>query len=75
MQERLEKLDDFAISCSKDATVVETINQARLRDSEYTLTNTTVTHYDQSKRITKDYSNGAVIHEYKFKDFSRTSLA
>ena len=66
MQERLEKLDDFAISCSKDATVVETINQARLRDSEYTLTNTTVTHYDQSKRITKDYSNGAVIHEYRF---------
>jgi DNA-binding helix-turn-helix protein len=65
MQERLEKLDDFAISCSKDATVVETINQARLRDSEYTLTNTTVTNYDQSKRITKDYSNGAVIHEYK----------
>jgi DNA-binding helix-turn-helix protein len=66
MQETLEKLDDFAISCSKDATVVETINQARLRDSEYTLINTTVTHYDQSKRITKDYSNGAVIHEYKF---------
>lgn len=66
MQETLEKLDGFAISCSKDATVVETINQARLRDSEYTLTNTTVTHYDQSKRITKDYSNGAVIHEYRF---------
>lgn len=66
MQETLEKLDDFAISCSKDATVVETINQARLRESEYTLVNTTVTHYDQSKRITKDYSNGAVIHEYKF---------
>lgn len=66
MQETLEKLDDFAISCSKDATVVETINQTRLRDSEYTLINTTVTHYDQSKRITKDYSNGAVIHEYKF---------
>ena len=66
MQETLEKLDDFAISCSKDTTVVETINQARLRDSEYTLTNTTVTSYDQSKRITKDYSNGAVIHEYKF---------
>jgi DNA-binding helix-turn-helix protein len=65
MQETLEKLDDFAISCSKDATVVETINQTRLRDSEYTLINTTVTHYDQSKRITKDYSNGAVIHEYK----------
>lgn len=65
MQETLEKLDDFAISCSKDTTVVETINQARLRDSEYTLTNTTVTSYDQSKRITKDYSNGAVIHEYK----------
>ena len=66
MQERLEKLDDFAISCSKDLTVIETINQARLRESEYTLTNTTVTSYDQSKRITKDYSNGAVIHEYKF---------
>ena len=65
MQETLEKLDDFAISCSKDSTVVETINQARLRDSEYTLINTTVTHYDQSKRITKDYSNGAVIHEYE----------
>lgn len=65
MQETLEKLDDFAISCSKDATVVETINQARLRESEYTLINTTVTHYDQSKRITKDYSNGAIIHEYK----------
>lgn len=65
MQETLEKLDDFAISCSKDATVVETINQTRLRDSEYTLINTTVTHYDQSKRITKDYSNGAIIHEYK----------
>lgn len=66
MQETLEKLDGFAISCSKDATVVETINQARLRDSEYTLTNTTVTNYGQSKRITKDYSNGAVIHEYRF---------
>lgn len=66
MQETLEKLDDFAISCSKDTTVVETINQARLHDSEYTLTNTTVAHYDQSKRITKDYSNGAVIHEYRF---------
>ena len=66
MQETLEKLDDFAISCSKDATVVETINQARLRDSEYTIVNTTVTQYDQSKRITKDYSNGAVIHEYNF---------
>ncbi len=65
MQETLEKLDDFAISCSKDATVVETINQARLRDSEYTIVNATVTNYDQSKRITKDYSNGAVIHEYK----------
>lgn len=65
MQETLEKLDDFAISCSKDSTVVETINQAQLRDSEYTLTNTTVTNYDQSKRITKDYSNGAVIHQYK----------
>lgn len=65
MQETLEKLDDFAISCSKDSTVVETINQTRLRDSEYTLINTTVTHYDQSKRITKDYSNGAIIHEYK----------
>lgn len=65
MQETLEKLDDFAISCSKDATVVETINQTRLRHSEYTLINTTVTHYDQSKRITKDYSNGAIIHEYK----------
>lgn len=65
MQETLERIDDFAISCSKDATVIETINQARLRDSEYTLTNTTVAHYDQSKRITKDYSNGAVIHEYK----------
>lgn len=65
MQETLEKLDDFAISCSKDSTVVETINQARLRESEYTLVNTTVTHYDQSKRITKDYSNGAIIHEYK----------
>ena len=65
MQETLEKLDDFAISCLKDATVIETINQARLRDSEYTLINTTITHYDQSKRITKDYSNGAVIHEYK----------
>lgn len=66
LQETLDKLDDFAISCSKDSTVVETINQARLRESEYTLTNTTVTHYDQSKRITKDYSNGAVIHEYEF---------
>lgn len=66
MQETLEKLDDFAISCSKDSTVVETINQARLRDSEYTLINTTVTNYDQSKRITKDYSNGVVIYEYKF---------
>ena len=65
MQETLEKLDDFAISCSKDATVVETINQARLRESEYTLVNATVTNYDQSKRITKDYSNGAVILEYK----------
>lgn len=65
MQETLEKLDDFAISCSKDSTVVETINQARLRESEYTLVNTTVTNYGQSKRITKDYSNGAVIHEYK----------
>lgn len=66
MQETLEKLNDFAISCLKDATVIETINQARLRESEYTLVNTTVTNYDQSKRITKDYSNGAVIHEYKF---------
>lgn len=66
MQETLEKLDDFAISRSKDATIIETINQARLRESEYTLVNTTVTNYDQSKRITKDYSNGAVIHEYKF---------
>ena len=65
MQETLEKLDDFAISCSKDSTVVETINQARLRESEYTLVNTTVTNYGQSKRITKDYSNGAVTHEYK----------
>lgn len=65
MQETLEKLDDFAISCSKDATVVETINQAQLRASEYNLVNTTVTNYDQSKHITKDYSNGAVIHEYK----------
>lgn len=65
MQETLKKLDDFAISCSKDSTVVETINQARLRESEYTLVNTTVTNYGQSKRITKDYSNGAVIHEYK----------
>ena len=65
MQETLEKLDDFAISCSKDATVIETINQAQLRASEYNLVNTTVTNYDQSKRITKDYSNGAVIHEYK----------
>lgn len=65
IQETLEKLDDFAISCSKDATVVETINQAQLRASEYNLINTTVTNYDQSKRITKDYSNGAVIHEYK----------
>lgn len=66
MQETLEKLDDFAISCSKDSTVVETINQAQLRVAEYTLVNTTVTNYGQSKRITKDYSNGAVIHEYKF---------
>ena len=66
MQETLEKLNDFAISCLKDATVIETINQARLRESEYTLVNTTVTNYDQSKRITKDYSNGAVIREYKF---------
>lgn len=66
MQETLEKLNDFAISCSKDSTVVETINQAQLRASEYNLINTTVTNYDQSKRITKDYSNGAVIHEYKF---------
>lgn len=65
MQETLEKLDDFAISCSKDSTVVEAINQAQLRASEYNLINTTVTNYDQSKRITKDYSNGAVIHEYK----------
>lgn len=65
MQETLKKLDDFTISCSKDSTVVETINQARLRESEYTLVNTTVTNYGQSKRITKDYSNGAVIHEYK----------
>lgn len=65
MQETLERIDDFAISCSKDATVVETINQAQLRASEYNLVNTTVTNYDQSKRITKDYSNGAVIHEYK----------
>ena len=66
MQETLEKLDDFAISCSKGSTIVETINQAQLRASEYTLINTTVTSYDQSKRITKDYSNGAVIYEYKF---------
>lgn len=66
MQETLEKLDDFAISCSKDTTVVETINQAQLRAAEYNLLNTTVTNYSQSKRITKDYSNGAVIHEYKF---------
>lgn len=66
MQETLEKLDDFAISCSKDSTVVETINQAQLRASEYNLINTAVAHYDQSKRITKDYSNGAIIHEYKF---------
>ena len=65
IQETLERIDDFAISCSKDSTVVETINQARLRESEYTLVNTTVTNYGQSKRITKDYSNGAVIHEYK----------
>lgn len=65
MQETLEKLDDFAISCAKDSTIVETINQAQLRASEYTPINTTVTNYDQSKRITKDYSNGAVIHEYK----------
>lgn len=66
MQEMLEKLDDFAISYSKDSTVVETINQAQLRAAEYNLINTTVTNYDQAKRITKDYSNGAVIHEYKF---------
>ena len=66
MQETLEKLDDFAISCSKDSTVVETINQAQLRASEYNLINTAVAHYDQSKRITQDYSNGAIIHEYKF---------
>lgn len=65
MQETLEKLDDFAISCAKDSTIVETINQAQLRASEYTPINTTVTNYDQSKRITKDYSNGAVIREYK----------
>lgn len=65
MQETLEKLNDFAISCSKDSTVVETINQAQLRASEYTLINTAVANYDQSKRITKDYSNGAVIYEYK----------
>lgn len=66
LQETLDKLDDFAISRFKYWDVVETVNQARLRDSEYTLINTTVTHYDQSKRITKDYSNGAVIYEYKF---------
>ena len=66
IQETLEKLDDFAISRSKDSTIVETINQARLRASEYNLINTTITNYDQSNRITKDYSNGAVIHEYKF---------
>lgn len=66
MQETLEKLDDFAISRSKNSTIVETINQAQLRASEYNLINTTVSNYDQSKRITKDYSNGAVIHEYKF---------
>lgn len=66
LQETLDKLDDFAISRFKYWNVVETINQARLRDSEYTLINTTVTHYDQSKRITKDYSNGVVIYEYKF---------
>ena len=65
LQETLDKLDDFAISRFKYWDVVETVNQARLRDSEYTLINTTVTHYDQSKRITKDYSNGAVIYEYK----------
>lgn len=65
MQETLEKLDDFAISCLKDATVIETINQAQLRAAEYNLINTTVNNYDQSKRITKDYSNGAVIHQYK----------
>lgn len=66
LQETLDKLDDFAISRFKYWNVVETISQARLRDSEYTLINTTVTHYDQSKRITKDYSNGVVIYEYKF---------
>lgn len=66
LQGTLDKLDDFAISRFKYWNVVETINQARLRDSEYTLINTTVTHYDQSKRITKDYSNGVVIYEYKF---------
>lgn len=66
MQETLEKLNDFTISCSKDSTIVETINQAQLRAAEYNLINTTVTNYDQSKRITKDYSNGAAIHEYKF---------
>lgn len=66
LQETLDKLDDFAISRFKYWNVIETINQARLRDSEYTLINTTVTHYDQSKRITKDYSNGVVIYEYKF---------
>lgn len=65
LQETLDKLDDFAISRFTYWNVVETINQARLRDSEYTLINTTVTHYDQSKRITKDYSNGVVIYEYK----------
>ena len=66
LQETLDKLDDFAISRFTYWNVVETINQARLRDSEYTLINTTVTHYDQSKRTTKDYSNGVVIYEYKF---------
>lgn len=65
LQETLDKLDDFAISRFTYWNVVETINQARLRDSEYTLINTTVTHYDQSKRTTKDYSNGVVIYEYK----------
>ena len=65
VQETVDKLDDFAISRFTYWNVVETINQARLRDSEYTLINTTVTHYDQSKRTTKDYSNGVVIYEYK----------
>lgn len=65
LQETVDKLDDFAISRFTYWNVVETINQARLRDSEYTLINTTVTHYDQSKRTTKDYSNGVVIYEYK----------